>query len=757
MSHQTGIIAGTLNLPDGTPLTGRVEIIPNVAKILDSAGDVVLLGRAKADLVNGSFSVTVPASNDTTLNPTGFTYVVAIKGHNASGFTVTGVNVPAGTTVQLADVVDPDPSSPGYALQVTRTEFDALKAQVAAGGGGGGAVSSVNAKTGTVVLSAADVGADALGAATAAQAAAIAAAATDATTKAGNAQSAAIAAAAADATTKANNAQTAATSAASTDATSKVAAHAGNTANPHAVTKAQVGLANVDNTSDASKPVSTAQATAIGAKADTTALTAHTSNVANPHATTKAQVGLGNVDNTADTAKPVSTAQAAALAAKVTTTDARPTVRLGIFPESSNPTSEAEFVAASGEPVTVLMLPYNFTQQPDTTALNALNARGVTPVITWMYNGATEGTTNPSYRLSAILAGTYDAYMTTFLNTLKGLSYPVTLKWAPEMNGDWAAWSEGQNGNTTGQYAQAWRYIWNLAKTLGVTNVDWQWAPTSKYLTSTPMLGLYPGNAYVDSIAVHGYNYGASGPDGVRSASAIFDTTFDEIATFGRGKPLWVGETGAKDTAGDKAAWIADFFDWVVKRGLAGFVWFNSSNVAEGYDWRVNSSTAAANAWTAGVASLRRTAKATGKAVAQADGPNMWVGRQNFYGAEVVGIPAAALPTPADIGAAPAVTTFNWFTASMTLETWQAGRQLNYDVTTTAGVFTIPTNATAAFPIGSTIDLYQNNTGQLSIAAASGVTIRSRGGALKLYGQYAMASLRKLDTNTWILTGDITT
>ncbi|MDO9252633.1 MAG: hypothetical protein Q7U48_13920 [Hydrogenophaga sp.] len=39
--------------------------------------------------------------------------------------------------------------------------------------------------------------------------------------------------------------------------------HAGNTANPHSVTKTQVGLGNADNTSDVDKPVSTAQQTAI--------------------------------------------------------------------------------------------------------------------------------------------------------------------------------------------------------------------------------------------------------------------------------------------------------------------------------------------------------------------------------------------------------------------------------------------------------------------------------------------------------------
>lgn len=44
---------------------------------------------------------------------------------------------------------------------------------------------------------------------------------------------------------------------------------------------------------------------------------AHGANSANPHGVTKAQVGLGSVDNTADTAKPVSTAQATAINAVV--------------------------------------------------------------------------------------------------------------------------------------------------------------------------------------------------------------------------------------------------------------------------------------------------------------------------------------------------------------------------------------------------------------------------------------------------------
>ena len=72
--------------------------------------------------------------------------------------------------------------------------------------------------------------------------------------------------------------------------------------NPHGVTAFQVGLGSVNNTSDANKPVSTAQATAIAdaKKAGTDAqtnLNTHTSNKTNPHGVTKEQVGLGSVPN----------------------------------------------------------------------------------------------------------------------------------------------------------------------------------------------------------------------------------------------------------------------------------------------------------------------------------------------------------------------------------------------------------------------------------------------------------------------------
>ena len=155
---------------------------------------------------------------------------------------------------------------------------------------------------------------------------------------------------------------------------------AGTAVQPEGLTKAAVGLGNVDNTADTDKPISTATQTALNAKENTIAagttsqyfkgnktwsdfftevrastltglstatnavitaadtmlsalgklqkqvsdnlstLTSHTSNTSNPHSVTKAQVGLSNVDNTSDANKPISTATQTALNLKLNAT-----------------------------------------------------------------------------------------------------------------------------------------------------------------------------------------------------------------------------------------------------------------------------------------------------------------------------------------------------------------------------------------------------------------------------------------------------
>lgn len=90
--------------------------------------------------------------------------------------------------------------------------------------------------------------------------------------------------------------------------------------NPHKVTAEQIGLGKVDNTSDLDKPVSVAVQDALNKvdlelakKTNESDFQTHILNNSNPHNVTKEQIGLGNVDNTSDIEKPISNATQIAL------------------------------------------------------------------------------------------------------------------------------------------------------------------------------------------------------------------------------------------------------------------------------------------------------------------------------------------------------------------------------------------------------------------------------------------------------------
>jgi hypothetical protein len=69
--------------------------------------------------------------------------------------------------------------------------------------------------------------------------------------------------------------------------------------------------------------------------------------------------------------------------------------------------------------------------------------------------------------------------------------------------------------------------------------------------------------------------------------------------------------------------------------------------------------------------------------------------------------------------------------------------------------FTIPPNSTAAFGIGTQINIMQLGAGQVTITAGAGVTLRSAGSKLKTNAQYAVATCCKIATDTWVVVGNL--
>jgi hypothetical protein len=94
-------------------------------------------------------------------------------------------------------------------------------------------------------------------------------------------------------------------------------------------------------------------------------------------------------------------------------------------------------------------------------------------------------------------------------------------------------------------------------------------------------------------------------------------------------------------------------------------------------------------------------------------------------------------------------------TANYELVLSDAGKVVNMNVSS-ANTVTIPLNSSVAFVVNQKIDIVQTGTGQTSIAGAAGVTIQSKNSNKKIASQFSGASLIKLDTNTWLLIGDLT-
>lgn len=98
---------------------------------------------------------------------------------------------------------------------------------------------------------------------------------------------------------------------------------------------------------------------------------------------------------------------------------------------------------------------------------------------------------------------------------------------------------------------------------------------------------------------------------------------------------------------------------------------------------------------------------------------------------------------------------YNNQTGSYTLVLADDGKIIDVNSTTPTTI-TVPTNATEAYPINTTIIITQYGAGQVTIAGAGGVTIASSGNRTKLSQQYAVCTLIKRATNEWYLSGDLT-
>jgi mannan endo-1,4-beta-mannosidase len=284
-------------------------------------------------------------------------------------------------------------------------------------------------------------------------------------------------------------------------------------------------------------------------------------------------------------------------------------VRIGVAVQSNGRDLREvhAFEVDAGKQVSIVQYARNFADEVFEPALaRRIAATYGTPMVLLMPKDPRLPKTNqPKYRLINIINGHFDSYLHTFARAVKSARVKVLIRFADEPNGNWDPWSESKNGNKPGEYVRAWRHVHDLFVRDGATNAKWVWSPNVSEPGFTPMRELYPGPAYVDWVALDGYNWGLSkASKDWRSPAKIFNVSISKITAIAPGKPLMLSEVASAGNGPDKSEWIRSFFQWLPTRPeIRAFVWENI--VQDDRSWPIESSPAAAAAFRAGVADPR--------------------------------------------------------------------------------------------------------------------------------------------------------
>jgi mannan endo-1,4-beta-mannosidase len=182
--------------------------------------------------------------------------------------------------------------------------------------------------------------------------------------------------------------------------------------------------------------------------------------------------------------------------------------------------------------------------------------------------------------ISAIAAGRYDAYLTSYALAVRAYRDPVVLSFGHEMNGTWYSW--GYKYTSPSVFVAAWRHIVTLFRALGTRNVTWLWTINIMKTQHGKIPGpapWWPGRSYVTWVGIDGYYLEPSW-----QFVPIFGPTIAAVREL-TGDPILIAETSATPAAVQPEK-IADLFAGVHTYGLLGFVWFD--DVAS-HDYRLSS------------------------------------------------------------------------------------------------------------------------------------------------------------------------
>ena len=262
--------------------------------------------------------------------------------------------------------------------------------------------------------------------------------------------------------------------------------------------------------------------------------------------------------------------------------DADPQMLLGWASHdlSTMAAEETAFGRANG----MLSTYVDFVQSPQFphSYADAAAARGSALLIAWEpWDWSLPADQQPEFAPRRIAAGAYDAQLKAWLHeaATRTADAEIIVRFAPEMDDSTRPWSSqaGKNATTTPtDYIAMWRHVYALKQAIAPQLV-FLWNPLNYGAGPYPFESYYPGAAYVDALALDGFNWGEARPQspGWQSTEDVFGFTRSDgpvvrLKKLAAGKPWGIAEaasapddpTSFLSGGSQYAAWGTWVFQW---------------------------------------------------------------------------------------------------------------------------------------------------------------------------------------------------
>ncbi len=181
--------------------------------------------------------------------------------------------------------------------------------------------------------------------------------------------------------------------------------------------------------------------------------------------------------------------------------------------------------------------------------------------------------------LKEIVNGKWDDFFKRFARQARDHNSKIYYRFGYEMNGDWFPWC-----GKSKLFVSAWRHVWKIFNKEHADSIFWVFSPSVIYGQLTfekDVLPYYPGDEYVDIVALDGYNFGDYHDNFHQWESfyKVFERSIPGLMSFG--KPMWIAEIGCPSDP-RRTQWLQDFLEFFdSNRCFEVFFWFNENKKNE--------------------------------------------------------------------------------------------------------------------------------------------------------------------------------